>query len=259
MRNRAIASLLVVAVLIGAGAGYLLGSANERTVTTTKTTTLFSTTEVTTTYQDEGTLLLLQVSLNASSIQSGEAVFAEIGLMNRFGMNLSVIPPYPANPTIASWNGYDYLCGGGAFSTMVGYALFEGHYDANNLTSAGNPLRLAPPVAIPCALFLPPALTIFLPHSNETWDYYGPNPQLAPLKAQAAINASTGVSFTNSLGGTVCGGGNSLYGYWNSGQMISCEGATTSSPLFHYFSPGEYTLAVEAAWGQQAFGYFGVT
>jgi len=53
MRNRAIAVLLVVAILAGSGAGYLLGYANERTVasvstfvTTSTSTTTFVSTEV---------------------------------------------------------------------------------------------------------------------------------------------------------------------------------------------------------------------
>ncbi len=257
MRSGPIAALLVAAILAGAAAGYFVGSANQRTTTTTKATTLLSTSTVTTIYEDEGALLHLQVRLNASNMNSGGAIFAEVSLFNPFGMNLSVIPSYPPNPTIASWNGYDYVCGGGVFSTMLGYALLEGHYDSSNLSSAGNPLRLAPPVALPCAVFLPPALTIFLPHGNETWDYYPQSPARGP--SSAVINASTKVSNTNAHGGTECGGGNSLYGYWDEGQIISCEAATTDSTLFHYFSPGQYTLAAEDAWGHQAFAYFAVT
>jgi len=49
MKNGIIASLLVVAVLLGAGAGYLVGTVNERTVTTTSTFTGVSATTSTTT------------------------------------------------------------------------------------------------------------------------------------------------------------------------------------------------------------------
>src|SRR5579863_2013633 len=45
MRNAKVASLLVLAILAGAGAGYLAGNANERTITSTFTST-FSTTYV---------------------------------------------------------------------------------------------------------------------------------------------------------------------------------------------------------------------
>ena len=39
MRNRVVAALLVVAVIAGAGAGYLIGTSNQRTSTTTTTAT----------------------------------------------------------------------------------------------------------------------------------------------------------------------------------------------------------------------------
>ncbi len=258
MRNVVVASLLVAVMLAGVGAGYLVGSANERTATATVATTITSTAGTSTVYQDQGGLLRLQVQLNSSTIRPGGAIFAEIVLLNQFGMNLSVIPPNHADPTIGTWNGYDYVCGGGEFSTMVGYALFRGHFDSGNLSSAGNPLALAPPVAIPCAVFPSPSLFIFLPHGNATWAYWS-SPSSPASYARAILNASTRVSYVNSFGGTMCGGGNSLYGYWDQNPVMSCDSATTNSTEFHYFPPGQYTLAAEAAWGQQAFGYFSVS
>ena len=44
MRNEAVAVVLVVTILVGAGAGYLVGNVNERTITTTSTSTEVSTT-----------------------------------------------------------------------------------------------------------------------------------------------------------------------------------------------------------------------
>jgi hypothetical protein len=40
MRNEVVASLLIVAIVVGAGAGYLLGSSSQRTTTLVSTTTL---------------------------------------------------------------------------------------------------------------------------------------------------------------------------------------------------------------------------
>ncbi len=133
------------------------------------------------------------------------------------------------------------------FSTMVGFAVFEGHYDASNISSAGNPLRLAQPVYPPCGVFLPPAFVIFPPNSNQTWDHFGPDLQSPTYRMPAVVNASTGVN---------CGVGDGLIGYWDESPGMTCDSATTGSPQFHYFSRGEYTLAVEGAWGQQAFAYF---
>lgn len=47
MRNGVIASLLVVAILVGAGAGYLIGNVNVRISTTTSTSLALSTTTTT--------------------------------------------------------------------------------------------------------------------------------------------------------------------------------------------------------------------
>ena len=49
MRNVVVAALLVVAILVGAGVGYLFGNLNERTVTSTFSTVSTTTTTVVTT------------------------------------------------------------------------------------------------------------------------------------------------------------------------------------------------------------------
>ncbi len=58
------------------------------------------------------------------------------------------------------------------------------------------------------------------------------------------------------------GGPDSLFGYWvgpPGGVLGGGQNATVSSPYFHYFPPGRYTLVVEDMWGQVSYSYFQVT
>ena len=80
MRNEAIASLLVVAIVVGAGAGYLFGSANERTVTSVSTfvttstfTNTFVSTSVrtTTTTVNSATTIIWGTPIPISSVETG--------------------------------------------------------------------------------------------------------------------------------------------------------------------------------------------
>ena len=78
-----------------------------------------------------------------------------------------MFPDYQSNSSIFLWNAYDFLCGGPAASnptwSLAGYALFQGHYTAANLSSAGSPLRLDPPLEISCPAEANPSTSPFFP------------------------------------------------------------------------------------------------
>jgi hypothetical protein len=103
MRNEAVAALLVMAVVVGAGAGYFAGYANERTVTSvstfittsTNTTTFFSTvlktttttTTVTTTVPSEYPITFLGTPKGCSPLGP---FCVNSTLVNHLGSNISV-------------------------------------------------------------------------------------------------------------------------------------------------------------------------
>jgi hypothetical protein len=262
-------------MIIGAGLGYLGGSSGSvhttelstttTTSTSTKTTTLTSTSTVTATsayYPDLGSLLKLQVSLNATRIVSGGAVQVMISLFNPLPVNLTAIPSSNSS-MLQNWGGFDFICGNNVLQS-VGFALFRGHYISGNISSAGNPLTLRPPIRPPCAIFNPPSLYIVLPNSSNAVAYY-----LIPTQppsyerigpVQLKENATTGYCSVTSVSSTICGTiRNSLFGYWNTtGLQGNLDNATTSSKYFHYFSPGPYTLVAEDAWGHSIYEYFEV-
>jgi len=216
------------------------------------------------------TPLELRVNLNATMIKSGDAITATVSILNPLGMNVSVFPDYQSSSAIFSWNAHDFLCGVLPASnptwSLAGYALFQGHYTAANLSSAGSPLALYPPLEV---LSCPgegvnPSTVTFLPNSSTAVAYFPPvqnvigYPQV--VKQQAVMNATTETYVYKS--GYYGGGPDSLFGYWAGppgGVFGGGQNATISSPYFHYFPPGQYTLAVEDMWGQASYSYFQVT
>jgi len=216
----------------------------------------------------ESTPLELRVNLNATVIKSGDAITATISIFNPLGVNVSVSPDYQSSFPIFSWNAHDFLCGGLAAAnptwSLAGYALFQGHYTAANLSSAGSPLNLNPPLVIECPGEVNPGTVTFLPNSSTAVAYFPPNPNVIgypPIVIQQAVmNASTETYVYKS--GYYGGGPDSLFGYWvgpPGGVFGGGQNATVSSPYFHYFPPGQYTLVVEDMWGQVSYCYFQVT
>lgn len=264
MKSAAIAGLVVVAILLGAGAGFLFGESNLQnrilTSTTTETITTASSSStivtVTTFYPDMGSHLQLRIETNTSTMRPEGAIRAQVILSNPLDSNLTAIVPLSSNSTVSNWSWDDFLCGGGSLNSIVGFAVFQGHYGAENLSLAGEPLTLAPPLQPPCPAYPTPIYLIFLPLSSNALVYSSyPQP---PFKVQTMVNATTVICSTTSSGANMCGASSGLFGYWQGPVSGSTENYTTSSPDFHYFTPGQYTLAAEDAWGHQAFAYFDV-
>jgi len=266
MRGAAVAGLVIIAVLAGAGVGYVIGGSNlqNRTlnVTTTETITAASsvTTMITVTsfYPDMGSHLQLQIETNASTISLDGAIRAQVILSNPLSSNLTAVVPESSNSTVSNWSWDDFLCGGGSLNSVVSFAVFQGHYVAGNLSLAGAPLTLVPPLLPPCPAFPVPLFLIYLPTGTTAW-VYSNYPQVQPYTVRTILNATTETCSTTITGTTTCGTSSGLFGFWRGPVSGSMGNYTTASPDFHYFAPGQYTLAAEDAWGQQAFAYFEVT
>jgi hypothetical protein len=194
--------------------------------------------------------LELRVDLNATTVDSGGAVAAQLTLFNSLDENLSLVPSYPVNSAIPGWNGYDFVCGRSPVSSMMGYALFQGNFAANNISLAGSPLQLVPPVPIRCPTYSNPDKVVFLA-DNYSAALYGPAWNGAIVKI--TIGAST-----ESCSSGQCGLGTGLSGYWDTTARISGQNATTNSTYFRYFSPGQYTVAVQDIWDQTVYAHFQV-
>jgi hypothetical protein len=208
--------------------------------------------------------LQLQLKLNATAIQSGSALIAQITLFNPLDENLSLfLPNLASNSTIATWNDYDFVCSGNSMWNLGGYALFKGHYSSDNVSSAGEPLMLAPPVAYLSCINNTRNLFVFLPNNSNAMVSDSSETGQPATPWHAATNATTESCENISQSivvGTHCPVGDSLFGYWSAPLSgLASSAATTSSSYFHYFSPGQYTLAVEDSWGQTIYAHFQVT
>jgi hypothetical protein len=222
MKGAAVAGLLIVALLVGAGAGYLYGTTNERVVTSISTTTKTSiiTSNVTTEYTVPTLELLVRVE--PTQLSSGQNVTITDEVYNPLATEVVANSSEIINPTQGP-------CGRGVIPT--GVQVYEGHYTFTNLTE-GTPLMLynASGGPHPC-----PA-----PYSNVF--HFQPD-------SDKAIVFYLGTSIDWVTNETI-----GLKGYW-------VQVPSSGLPRFalHEFAAGEYTVLVFDAWGQQQLEYFVVT
>lgn len=265
-RNLAIGALIVIAMATLAGL-VLLASGP---VTSTSLTTLSSSASSSTsspgfhsTVSSSG--LELRVDLNATTVESGGAIGAQIAVFNSLDQNLSLVPNYSAGPSISDWRDYDFFCGGSGnpLTSMVGFALFNGNYSAGNINLAGSPLELVPPVGVSCVTYARPGSITFLPE-NDTAVFFGP-PYQNGTPYHITIGATT-ESCTNPAPGTYgCGAGKGLFGYWVTPGItpglagFSDQDGVVGSKYFRFFPAGAYTLVVQDIWGHTIYAHFQVT
>jgi hypothetical protein len=228
---------------------------NVRTITTTNTSTMTILEGGPSVYSSgvSSDGLQLIVKLNSSSIQSHGEVAVQIELLNALSHNNSLV--VTANQNISDWNEDDFFCGENPSHSLVGFALFKGHFLAENISAAGSPLRLAAPVVLPCPFSLNLSNTTFLPNSDKTMSssYYDQT-QEPPYPVTAEVNATTGycISSPSSIS---CPESSGVLGYWTpsfgyTGNM------TFASKGFSYFPSGEYTIVATDDWNQFVYAYF---
>ncbi len=197
--------------------------------------------------------LQLEITLNATDIPSRGGVGAGVRLLNTLSRNVSVQMPAP-NQNISQWNAYDNVCGYNPSYSLVGFAVFKGHYSQGNVSSAGSPLRLAPPFYPPCALVIGPTSLVFLPMGDRLVATDGPGQ--ASYTVTAAMAATTRLC-TTSGGSIECAASPGLVGYWDYGPA-SQSVADFSSKGFVYLQQGDYTIIAADSWRQYVFAYFSV-
>ena len=162
--------------------------------------------------------LQLHVTLNSSSMQSPGAVTVQIDLQNTLDRNVTLAAL--TNQNMSGWNAEDFLCSENPSSSLVGFALFDGHFSAGNISAAGPPLQLGPPLEPPCPFEFGINETIFLPNSDKTMSSYlgqtGVVPGFYPVTAE--VNATTGYCFGSGTS-IDCPASSGLFGYWTPGPL----------------------------------------
>lgn len=262
---RRIVAGLVLAVLVVAalGAGYLAVNSGRQTATsksTSQQTTVLTSIEESSngsgaaisTVSSSG--LELRVDLNATAMEPGQTLGANVTLFNTLDENLSLPLSAPANLTsqIAAWNSDDFVCGIGGVglgSYVAGFALFRGDVSAVNLSQAPDPLQLATafPLCDVSLLLTQEESIVFMPHS-ENASIPGADSFVSPTTLNVTTSCYQG-----------CSRGSGLFGFWNRTSYSCCDLSANAPDLFRYLTPGAYTIAAEDLWGQTVFAYFQVT
>ena len=236
MKGAAVAGLLAISILVGAGAGYLLGNARERITTTTSTAfttttaitnwtldvTLTSTTTVgtatTTKWSTTATASLeLIAGVSPAVVKSGQNVTVNWGVYNPLSTTVEVNVPIYENR---------YLSPCPLFIVPTTFDVYSGHLSSSNLTSTTPLLLYNASIAIPCFAGADSMLT-FQPNSDR------------------ATVSTLNSTMTASMNYT-----SNYRGYWT--------GGFSTSSSFKAFPPGMYTVMFNDTWGQQELRYFTV-
>jgi hypothetical protein len=263
MRKEATAAVIAILVVASLGIGYLAENPSRQTPTSTSTS---QQTTASTSIEESSTAssaaistvsssgLELGLDLNATAMEPGQTLGANVTLFNTFDENLSLPLSAPANlkSQIAAWNDDDFECGKGGpglASYVAGFALFKGDVSADNLSLAPAPLQLAEvvPLCDVSLLLTENESIVFLPHSENAF-IPGADPFVTPTTLNVTTSCYQG-----------CSRGSGLFGYWNRTSYTCCDLSANAPDLFRYLTPGAYTIAAEDLWGQTVFAYFEVT
>jgi hypothetical protein len=235
--------------------------------------------------------LQLQIELNGTTVGPGGALEAQVELFNTLSQNLSIIPAYSTGPNFTEWNQADFLCGINPLFGQAGFAVYAGRYASSNLSQAGSPLLLTPPLAFFCPnlnggpvkgddfgpesdsavvslnssisrLGQPPDYTLSTRMQlNVTTEFGHSTPSVGTATGTVGnvTTTSTGTEFDTS-----CCFGAALSGYWTvpSGGAILPNGSDSlgnfNSSYFRHFLPGQYTIVAEDLWNQTVYAHFQV-
>jgi hypothetical protein len=190
--------------------------------------------------------LQVNLYLNSTSMPADGALMGFVTVANTLDENVTVTP-LPQDVNLTSWPGGDIAaidpCGSIPFPG--GYAVFQGHFDAGNISSAEtHPLVLTPGPGGSCgAVGIHPALT-FIPGGGQAVRITVAGYPNVILPDQLNV---TSTLCTNLNGCVYQHPG--LVGYWT--DSTACNGNATCSLLpFWPFSPGEYTIVAWDDWNQ---------
>ncbi len=260
MRKATAGIILALLVAASLGIGYLAESPSRQTATSTSASQASvstlgesSTTSGAAVSTVSSSGLELRVDLNATEMEPGQTLAANLTLFNTLDESLSLPLSGPAKLTsqITAWNNDDFACGIGGLglaSYVAGFAVFRGRVSADNLSLASDPLQLAKAVPL-CDIslvFTQDESIVFLPHSENA-----SVPKSYPIVSPTTLNVTTSCY-------RYCRG-QGLFGYWNRTSYTCCAANADAPNLFRYFTPGEYTIAAEDVWGDRVFAHFQVT
>ena len=295
--------IVVLVVAAGVSVAYVLGtqpgSTNSVSTRSTSTSSATASGETSTFYsQVSPTGLQLQIRMNTTEMPQNSGLMAQVYLFNTLPTNLSLTPNFSADAGIVNWDSYDSLCGLTSVDGIFGFALFQGHYAAGNLSQAGAPMLLTPPVAsascpnkfgdeayIQNVQFAPESVVATMSANSSFSSVF------KTQSTEMQVNATTGIcttspyavsgygsedGVTTTFSGTELAWGcgtstGALSGYWTmpvNGTYVGIDSRSNSTitqglaavyaDYFHQFSPGSYTIVAQDLWNQTVYANFQV-
>jgi hypothetical protein len=295
--------IVVLVVAAGVSVAYVLGtqpgSTNSASTRSTSTSSSTGSGETSTFYSQVSPAgLQLQIRLNTTEMPQDSGLIAQVSLFNTLSTNLSLTPNFSADAGIVNWDSYDSLCGLTSVDGIFGFALFQGHYAAGNLSQAGAPMLLTPPVAsascpnkfgdeayIQNVQFAPESVVATMSANSSFSNVF------KTQSTEMQVNATTGVcttspyavsgygsedGVTTTFSGTELAWGcgtstGALSGYWTmpvNGTYVGIDSRSNSTitqglaavyaDYFHQFSPGSYTIVAQDLWNQTVYANFQV-
>jgi hypothetical protein len=214
--------------------------------------------------------LQVQAWLNSTIVPVGRVLSAQVYMFNTLATNITLTPDFSADAVLAALSANS--CQGAGLDAMLNFALYQGRYTAANLSQAGAPLMLDPPVVISCPNPYYVSSYVqqveFAPRSdNATMSGNTSAPASAtPRTVEMSLSLATGScgvspykfngtsvvngSTTTSSGTALawgCGafgtGNTGLNGYWTmpaNGSDVSIDPLTNSSLLASFAIVGSY-------------------
>jgi hypothetical protein len=199
--------------------------------------------------------LQLELSLNATTMPSDGAITGQVAVVNTSDQNVNV-STLSRSQNVTEWSNYINVCPSDYF---MGYAVFGGHFTAANISLAGTPLRLVPPMFPQCPGPIGAGTVIFLPsRGHATGRAVDPDESsdLVPDQLNTTtLFCNTTEANQNSFACDWATPG--LVGYWN-WSIPDGAGANFgfTAPAFVHFSPGEYTIVAWDDWNQYVYATF---
>jgi hypothetical protein len=195
--------------------------------------------------------LQLRVMLNSSSIQSHGVLRASVEVLNTVNRNVS-FSAVSENQNFSEWNGDDYFC---PASFLLGFAVFQGHFAAGNISSAGPPLRVVPDFIVFCGSTPFSGAVTFLPGGDRAVVGSGAFANQDTLQLNATTKYINGKELAGGGGEFQGGASPGLVGYWNY-SVPAADDMNFTSPGFVYFPPGQYTIVAADDWDQYVYATF---
>ncbi len=201
--------------------------------------------------------LQLEMALNSTAMRVNGSIGGHVSVVNTLGTDVTVVVPEPSQK-MSDWSRYTNIC---PTSNFEGYAVFIGRYSADNISLAGEPLTLVPPMILNCVIpyYVPGPLT-FSPHG-------GPSGQTVVYAQSPSSTKEDRLLITTLFCNTTESGPQSfscswaspgLVGYWEGGPGSPANFGFTS-PGFARFFPGVYTIMAWDVWDQYVFARVVVT